>query len=100
VIAALERFGAPLGAHSVTVDDFRRAGIVYQLGLPPRRIGLLTEISGVTFEEASAGAIAVRGSGLDLPVIGRAALLKNERATGRRRDEADVEALEANGAES
>src|SRR5215470_12061881 len=46
VFSALQRFGAPLDAAQVTAQDFARPGSVYQIGLPPRSIDILTEISG------------------------------------------------------
>lgn len=52
VLAALTAFGAPLDSHGIAPADFARPGLVYQIGLPPRRIDLLTEISGVSFDEA------------------------------------------------
>src|SRR5689334_11092308 len=52
VIAALHSFGAPLDAHGISQVDFEKPGTIYQIGLPPRRIDILTEISGVSFEEA------------------------------------------------
>jgi hypothetical protein len=50
VMSALERFGAPTA--QVNVEDFSRPGIVFQMGLPPLRIDVLTELSGLTFTEA------------------------------------------------
>jgi len=97
VIAALERFGAPLEVHGVSQADFTRADLVYQVGLPPRRIDLLTSISGVTFAEAWASRIEVELEQLRLPVIGKEALLRNKRSTGRKKDEVDAELIaEAN----
>ncbi len=52
VVAALREFGAPIEGHGVQQADFEIPGKVYQLGQPPRRIGLLTEIPGVPFEDA------------------------------------------------
>ena len=57
VFDALARFGAPLESAGVTPADFARSGTVYQIGLPPRRIDVLTEISGVTFDEAWASRV-------------------------------------------
>lgn len=94
VIAALRRFGAPLASAKVTEADFVSPGTVYQLGLPPRRIDLLTQISAVPFEEAFATAIEREISGRRVRVLGREALLTNKRATGREKDRLDVEALE------
>lgn len=93
VVAALRRFGAPLGVHGVGEADFARLGTVYQMGLPPVRIDLLTQISGVPFEEAWDSHIRVHTSGRVLPVLGRDALLKNKLATGRAKDVLDAQAL-------
>jgi hypothetical protein len=52
VFAALVRFGAPMAAMGVRHEDLTRSDQVVQIGLPPRRIDILTSISGVPFEEA------------------------------------------------
>lgn len=95
VIDALKEFGAPLESHAITAADFSKGGEVYQIGLPPRRIDLLTEISGVPTDDVFLTAEVIKFSGRDLPVLSRETLLKNKRATGRKKDELDVEALEA-----
>lgn len=64
VVRALLAFGAPLASHGVTEADFGRPGTVYQLGLPPSRIDVLTQISGVDYEAASAGSEPTTVSGL------------------------------------
>ena len=93
VFDALVRFGATLESAGVTAADFAEPGIVYQIGLPPQRIDVLTEISGVTFDEAWAsrvtGEVEVRTVGF----IGRAALLRNKEAAGRPKDIADAARL-------
>jgi hypothetical protein len=94
VIAALGTFGAPLSAHGVTQEDFEREGTVYQLGLPPNRIDLITRISGVEFAEAWASRIVTSIGDLAIPVIGRGPLLANKRASGRDKDLVDVRLLE------
>ena len=50
VFRALARFGAPVAAHGVKAADFAMPGNVYQMGLPPHRIDLITEISGVSYD--------------------------------------------------
>lgn len=92
--AALRRFGAPLAAANVTGKDFEEPGTVYQIGVPPRRIDILTEISGVSFEDAWTSKIVRVIEGRSIPFIGRAALLRNKRATGRSKDLLDVDTLE------
>jgi hypothetical protein len=93
LVTALARFGAPLESAGVTATDFAQPGTVYQIGLPPRRIDLLTEISGVTFDEAWASRVAAEVSGRTVAFIGRAALLRNKEATGRAKDLADAARL-------
>ena len=93
VFDALARFGAPLESAGVTPADFARSGTVYQIGLPPRRIDLLTEISGVTFDEAWASRVMAEIDGRAVGFIGRAALLKNKEAAGRPKDIADAARL-------
>lgn len=94
VLRALQTFGAPLQALGIVQADFETHEQVVQLGLPPRRIDLLTSITGVGFEEAWPHRVTVRVDSLDIPILGREQLLRNKRALGRARDLADIEALE------
>lgn len=55
---------------------------------------MLTSISGVSFEEAKASRAPVTLRGMQLYVLGRDALLKNKRATGRAKDLTDADWLE------
>ena len=93
VITALQAFGAPIAAHGISARDFSVPGAVYQIGLPPRRIDILTEISGVPFGDAWDSKVQASIAGLQIAVLGRDALLRNKRATGREKDLADVAAL-------
>jgi predicted nucleotidyltransferase len=93
LMRALEAFGAPTAAHGVQAADFATPGHVYQMGVPPRRIDVLTEIDGVSFERAARDALHVTVDGLRLPFLGRDALLENKRAAGRPKDLLDVETL-------
>jgi hypothetical protein len=92
VLAALGAFGAPLD--DLTIDDLAREKLVFQMGLPPRRIDILTSITGVEFTEAWPHRVEGTYGGVRFPLIGRAALLKNKRALGRPKDLLDVELLE------
>jgi hypothetical protein len=93
VWAALLSFGAPVGAVGVSRQDLEAPGVVVQIGLPPRRIDVMMEITGVAFGEAWASRTSHRVGGLEVPFIGREALVRNKRATGRLKDLADLEAL-------
>lgn len=95
VMRALSRFGAPVAAHGITEADFEVSGTVYQIGLPPNRIDLLTSVSGVTFDECLQDAPSGMLGTHRVRFIGLAAQLKNKRASGRPKDLADAEVLEA-----
>jgi hypothetical protein len=91
VIHALRAFGAPL--EGVTAADFSRPGIIYQVGLPPLRIDVLTELTGIDFQRAWPNRVTQPVGGLAVPVLGREDLIRNKTATGRLRDLADIEDL-------
>jgi len=93
VFQALGRFGAPLASAGVSETDLAQPGAIYQIGLPPRRIDVMTEISGVTFDEAWTSRVTAEVEGRTVGFIGREALLKNKEATGRLKDRADAERL-------
>lgn len=93
LLAALHDFGAPTAAHGVTAADFERLGTVYQIGLPPRRIDLLTAITGVDFDRAWASRVPVQIEDMPVPFLGIEALIDNKMASGRAKDLADVELL-------
>lgn len=91
---ALAEFGAPLDALGLTPADFEAPDRVIQFGLPPFRVDVMTSVSGLTFDEA--WSTRYEGVLLDVPVVflGRDALIRNKRASGRRKDLDDAQALE------
>jgi hypothetical protein len=91
VMSALAAFGAPLAG--VTEEDFSRPGIVLQIGVPPGRIDILTELTALTFEEAWPGRDEGRFGDLTVGFLGREAFVRNKRATGRAKDLGDLEGL-------
>lgn len=91
VMTALRAFGAPLT--DLTVDDLTRADIVYQIGVVPRRIDILTTCTGLEFADAWNDRIEGRIGSVACPFLSRSALIANKRAVGRPRDLADLEAL-------
>jgi hypothetical protein len=88
---ALSEFGAPLG--NVSLADFESPGTILQIGVAPRRIDLITQISGLTFDEAGEDRDIVEIEGLSIPVISKAKLIINKLSTGRERDRLDAEIL-------
>lgn len=91
---ALVRFGAPVTALGISKADLETPATVVQFGLPPHRIDVLTDITGVGFPEAWEARASSRLGGLDVHFLSKAHLIANKRATGRLRDLADIEALE------
>jgi hypothetical protein len=94
VVVALTEFGAPLAAHGVSEAVFAKPGQTYQMGLPPRRIDILTAIDGVTFDEAWGDRKMLSLEGLSVPFLGEASLRKNKAAAGRDKDLVDLRLLE------
>ncbi len=90
--AALRAFGAPLDG--VDERTFTAPGTVLQLGVPPRRIDLLTSLTGLEFAAAWPGRVHRDIGGVACDFIGRDDLIRNKRALGRARDLADLEDLE------
>ena len=97
VLAALQGFGAPL--HDLTVEDLARPGLIFQIGVEPIRIDVITDIDGVDFGEAWRDRFAVRFDDQAVGVLSRRHLLANKRAAGREQDLVDVKWLERNGPE-
>lgn len=91
VIRALRDFGAPV--EQIVESDFAAPGVVYQIGVPPGRIDILTELTGITFADAWSDRLQRPFGDIEAPFIGRAAFLRNKRATGRPKDLGDIEGL-------
>ena len=91
VFEALRSFGAAL--LDLGVDDLWKPETVFQIGLPPSRIDILSSISGVDFDDAWTRRIEVTIGDLRVGVIGRADFIANKRASGRPKDLLDLELL-------
>jgi hypothetical protein len=91
LLAALEQFG--FGSLGITPDDLSAENRVIQLGVEPNRIDLMTSISGVSFDEAWQSRVPASLDGIEVDFIGREALIRNKRASGRAKDLIDVNEL-------
>ena len=91
IMRALTAFGAPL--LDVSEADFAHEGIIYAIGLPPGRIDILTQLTGLAFEDAWGDRVRGRFGDIDVDFIGRDAFIRNKKATGRLRDLGDIENL-------
>jgi hypothetical protein len=90
ILRAIEQFG--FADLKLTVDGFSE-GQVFQLGVAPNRIDLLTILSGVSFHEAWVSREQSELDGVSVSLISRDLLKQNNRACGRLRDLADLEYL-------
>jgi len=91
---ALLDFGAPAGSKGIAQEDLATPGIVVQIGLPPRRIDILTRVSGLDFERAWGNRVLHALGSRDVPYLSRADLVSNKRASARSKDLVDLEILE------
>lgn len=91
---ALAEFGAPLTAHGVTAKDFERPGVVYQMGLPPNRVDVLTAVDGLSFGPCWDRRVVSSLGNTPVAYLSKADLIVNKRTVGRPQDLEDARALE------
>lgn len=94
LVRALKHFGAPM--HQIEESDFVVPSLVFQIGVPPGRIDILTEVTGLKFESAWENKVSLSIEGIQFFVIGKADLVTNKRAVGRPKDLADIAELTGN----
>jgi len=92
ILVCVNEFG--FASFKLTEEDFTKENNVIQLGYPPLRIDLLTQIDGVTFEECIKNLKEVTIEGVKINFIGYNELLKNKQQSGRLADINDIERLE------
>lgn len=93
VLKALRRFGALL--LNLTKEDLQEEGTVFQIGVAPRRIDIITAASGLQFEEAYARSLLVTIEGIEVRILSIDDIIRNKRASGRTKDLAAAEILES-----
>ena len=72
---------------------FNKEGIIFQIGVAPRRIDIITHIDGVDFNKAFEDKFEIELEGLKLFFISKENLIKNKESTGRKKDLLDAEYL-------
>ena len=92
-LRALRRFGAPL--HNLTKEDLQIDGTIFQIGVAPRRIDIITAASGLKFEETFQNSISMIIEGIEVHIPSIDDLIHNKKSSGRTKDLADVELLES-----
>jgi hypothetical protein len=93
VLRALQAFGAP--TDDLSIADLATPDLVFQIGIEPNRIDILTSIDGVDFDQAWAERMTITIDGLGVPVLSAHHMIVNKRAVGRPQDLADAARLEA-----
>src|SRR5688500_15572959 len=78
---ALIAFGAPLD--ELRLEDLSTAEVVFQIGVVPARIDILTSLTGLEFDQAWARRQAIEVDGLPLPFLSREDLIRNKTALDR-----------------
>ena len=91
ILVALDEFG--FGSLDLSEDDFTTPGKVIQLGVPPIRIDIITRVTGVSWEKADLDKVPGQYDQTSVFFIGREDFITNKKATGRKKDAADIEAL-------
>lgn len=94
IYASLAEFGVPLA--DISAQTFTEKGIIFQIGVAPRRIDIMTSIDGVEFPEAYEAKEIIAVDGLKIPFLSKKDLIKNKLSTGRERDKLDAEHLSKN----
>jgi len=89
---ALVAFGAPLD--ELRLEDLASPEVVFQIGVVPARIDILTSLTGIEFDEAWPHRQMIEVDGLMLPFLSREDLIRNKAALGRPRDLADIDDLQ------
>jgi hypothetical protein len=88
---ALERFRAPLS--KMKLDDFAEPEVLYQIGMPPSRIDIMTSVTGLDFAAAWPNRVMATFGDVEAPVLGLDDMRTAKRAAGRLKDLADLEEL-------
>ena len=91
MVAVLTEFG--FGVEALSEELFVAKGRIVRMGIPPLRLEILNDISGVEFADCFRRRIQARIDGIRVNVIGRHDLMRNKLASGRQKDLDDVEHL-------
>lgn len=67
---ALERFRAPLS--KMEIGDFAEPEVLYQIGVPPSRIDIMTNVTGLAFDAAWPNRVTAMFGDVPAPVLGLA----------------------------
>jgi predicted nucleotidyltransferase len=91
IYQSLIQFGAPM--EQINEKTFSEQGVIFQIGVAPRRIDVITKIDGVDFQKAWTARQEIAIDGLKVPFISKQDLIKNKESTGREKDKLDAKEL-------
>lgn len=91
LLLALKKFGAPL--FQIKKDDFLADDTIFQIGVAPRRVDIITGISGVLFQEAFKEAVTTEIDGIKLKILSLKHIIQNKKTLGRHKDIDDIEKI-------
>lgn len=92
VLQALKNFGAPL--LDLTIEDLATPGTIFQIGIEPNRIDILTDLQGLKFKEAWNKSTLSTYDGIPINILSKSDLVKNKKSVGRDQDLLDIKNLE------
>lgn len=90
-VRAIRQFG--FDVPELKPELFEKKDKIIRMGNPPVRIEVMTSVSGVEFKECHAHKITAMIDGVSVNIIGYDDLIKNKNASGRLKDQADIEQL-------
>ena len=93
VYSAVAEFGAPVS--EMKPEEFAEYGMIFQIGVAPCRVDIISKISGVSYADAVTRAVPKTIDGIPVRIISLEDLIANKKASGRAKDLADVEVLES-----
>jgi predicted nucleotidyltransferase len=91
LVSAYNDFG--FKSPEIRKELFMERGKIIRIGVPPLRLEVMNEISGITFEQAYPHRIEEKIGSVKIPFTDLEHLLKNKKAAGRPKDLADIEEL-------
>ncbi|UTA68006.1 MULTISPECIES: DUF6036 family nucleotidyltransferase [Emticicia] len=96
LVAAFDEFGLPV--FDMTFNNFLDITKydVFTFGRPPSSIEILTNLKGLTFDEAFANHILFKEENLQINLINYSDLIEAKKSAGRPRDLNDIEQLRKN----
>ncbi|HWR32888.1 MAG TPA: hypothetical protein VN451_05160 [Chitinophagaceae bacterium] len=91
MVTVMQNFGA--ASLGFTKADFLDEGIIKQIGQPPLRIDILSEIDGVRFTDAVKNKQLFKSLDITIPFIGAKDFIRNKEAVGRKKDMVDAKKM-------